>query len=77
VKEDAMSFRIFSLASLAAFALVALTGCVSTFTGIERQPDNSYYLTQVKQGPFFVAGSAFKCVPLSEAVMRCQRVAVP
>jgi hypothetical protein len=62
---------------LLALPLLTSTGCASTFTSIERQPDNSYYLTQVKQGPFFVAGSAWKCMPRSETSLVCRRVGVP
>lgn len=68
---------VFRTLPLAVLALAALAGCNSTFTNIQRLPDNTYYLTQVKQGPFFIAGSAWRCVPTSETTMRCARVAVP
>ena len=62
---------------IAAVGLASLTGCTSTFTGVQRQPDNSLYLTQTKAGPLFVAGSTWHCVPQSETSMRCSRVGVP
>jgi len=57
--------------------VTATSGCVSAFTSIQKQEDGSYFLTQTKSGPFFVAGSSWKCVPAGETVMQCHRVAVP
>ena len=70
-----MTLRI--LTALTLVFAASTTGCNSMFTSIQKQPDNSYFLTQVKQGPFFVAGSGWKCVPVSELVMKCSRVGVP
>jgi hypothetical protein len=70
-----MTFRIFALVAI---TLATLTGCATSFTSIEKQPDNSYYLTMMKRGPGFVAGSTWKCLAApGDGAMKCSRVGVP
>lgn len=55
------------------FALVALTltGCVSTYTHINKIDDNTYYVTRVKNAQ----STLFVCSPIGEtAALHCNEI---
>ncbi len=66
------------LATLAlALAAPALNGCASVYTNIEKDGENTYLVTRVKQGFFTVSGSLYQCQVVSEAKMKCREIAAP
>jgi hypothetical protein len=46
---------------LGLFLCASVAGCASTYTGIHRNEDGSFYVTRVKQGFLRVSGTLFHC----------------
>jgi autotransporter-associated beta strand protein len=52
-------------------AALTVTGCASTYTGITKIDDNTYYVTRVKNAQ----STLFVCSPIGEtAALRCSEI---
>lgn len=66
-----------SLLALSMFALLGLNGCASVYTNIEKDGENTYLVTRVKQGFFTFSGNLYQCQLVTETKMKCREVGVP
>lgn len=66
-----------SMSMVLAFALLALPGCASMYTNIEKTGPNTYLVTRIKQGFLSVHGDLYFCTAADELTMRCQHIGEP
>ena len=57
-------------------ASLLLAGCASTYTGLHKNDDGSYFMTKTAQGFFRVAGTLYHCTFQGEA-LNCVEIDTP
>ena len=62
---------------LLALVLLALPGCASVYTNIEKTGPNTYLVTRIKQGFFNVNGDLYNCTVANETSMTCEHIGEP
>ena len=66
-----------SMAMVLGVVLLALPGCASVYTNIEKTGPNTYLVTRIKQGFFSVYGDLYVCTAANETNMACEHIGEP